>query len=163
MRVVDRFKRLRHDAIVRGYDQHDDIRGLGAARTHAGERFVTRRIQKHDLAAIGRRLLVLNRDLVRADVLGDASRFASGHVGGANRVEQRGLAVIHVAHDGDHGWTRHTFSGCAFLTCGGVGNFFGGLLFEGDYIRIRSEETRHLAGQFGVERLIDGGKYAASQ
>ena len=30
-----------------------------------------------------------------------------GHLGLADRVEQRGLAVVHVAHDGDHGRPVH--------------------------------------------------------
>ncbi len=34
-------------------------------------------------------------------MLGDAAGFAAHHVGGADRVEQRGLAVVDVAHDGD--------------------------------------------------------------
>ena len=42
-------------------------------------------------------------------------------------------------------------------------NFLGGLLFEGDDVGVRSEEARHLAGQFGIERLIDGGENAAEQ
>jgi hypothetical protein len=40
--------------------------------------------------------------LVGADVLGDAAVLAGHHVGGAQRVEQAGLAVVDVAHDGDH-------------------------------------------------------------
>ena len=40
-------------------------------------------------------------DLVGADVLGDAASFARGHIGLADRVEQRGLAVVDVTHDGD--------------------------------------------------------------
>jgi hypothetical protein len=40
-------------------------------------------------------------DLIGADVLGDAAGFAGHHVGLAERVEQRGLAVVDVAHDGD--------------------------------------------------------------
>ena len=40
-------------------------------------------------------------DLIGADVLGDAAGFARRHVGRADGVEQRGLAVVDVAHDGD--------------------------------------------------------------
>ena len=54
-------------------------------------------------------------------------------------------------------------AGSAFLARGGVGDFLGGLLFEGDDVGVGSEEARHLAGQFGVERLVDGGEHAASQ
>jgi len=51
----------------------------------------------------------------------------------------------------------------AFLAGRGIGNFLGGLLFESDYIRICPEEPCHLAGQLGVECLVDGGKDSASQ
>ena len=96
-------------------------------------------------------------------MLRDAAGFAAGNVGQADGVEQRGFAVIDVAHDGDHGRTRHTFGGGAFFTRGGVGDFFRRLFFEGDHVGVGSEEARHFAGQFGVERLVDGGEYAASQ
>ena len=39
-------------------------------------------------------------DVVGADVLGDAARLAGDDVGLADVVEQRGLAVVDVAHDG---------------------------------------------------------------
>lgn len=41
-----------------------------------------------------------------ADVLRDAPELVRGHVGVAQRVEQRGLAVVHVAHDAHHGRAR---------------------------------------------------------
>jgi hypothetical protein len=44
--------------------------------------------------------------VVRADVLRDAARLTRGHFRLADVIEQRGLAVIDVAHDGDHGRTR---------------------------------------------------------
>ena len=109
MRVVDGFDGLRHDAVIGGGDEHDDVGGFGAAGTHAGEGFVTGRIEEHDLASEGGRRLVGDGNLVCADVLGDAARFASGYVGGADGIEQRGFAVIDVAHDGDDGRTRHGF------------------------------------------------------
>ena len=42
LRVIDRLDRLRHDAVIRGHDQHDDVGDLRTARTHGGERLVTR-------------------------------------------------------------------------------------------------------------------------
>ena len=44
---------------------------------------------------------------------------------------------------------------------GRLGGFLGRLLFEGDDFGLGPEEARHLAGQFGVERLVDGGEDAA--
>ncbi len=40
-------------------------------------------------------------DLVGADVLGDATGLALAHVGLADGVQQPGLAVVDVTHDGD--------------------------------------------------------------
>ena len=68
-----------------------------------------------------------------------------------------------MAHDGNHWRARYAFGRNAFFTCGSFRNFFCGLLFEGDHIRIRSEEARHLAGQLGVQRLVDGSEHAARQ
>ena len=45
--------------------------------------------------------------LVGADVLGDAAELAGDHVGLADRVQQLGLAVVDVAHDGHDRRTRH--------------------------------------------------------
>ena len=63
VRVIDGFERLRHHAVIGSHDQHDDVGGLGAARTHAGEGFVTRRIEEHDLAPEGGDSLSVMRTL----------------------------------------------------------------------------------------------------
>ena len=85
---------LRHDAVVRRHHEDGDVRGLRAAGTHGGERLVARGVEEGDLLAA---------DLhgVGADVLGDAARLARGDAGLADVVQQRGLAVVDVAHDGD--------------------------------------------------------------
>ncbi|GIX22157.1 MAG: hypothetical protein KatS3mg121_0940 [Gammaproteobacteria bacterium] len=46
-------------------------------------------------------------DVIGADVLGDAAGLGSRHLGAADVVEQRGLAVVDVAHDGHHRRPRH--------------------------------------------------------
>jgi hypothetical protein len=75
---------------------HDD-RDVGDARAagaHGGERLVARGVEEGDrLAALV--------DLVGADVLGDATGLAGDDLGLADRVEQRRLAVVDVAHDRD--------------------------------------------------------------
>ena len=53
--VMDRFHRLRHDAVIGGDDQHDDVGHLGAARTHRREGGVAGRIDEGDLGAERRR------------------------------------------------------------------------------------------------------------
>ena len=73
LRVLDCFDGLRHDAVVGRDHEHHDVRGLGAARTHGGERRVARRIEERDHAL--RRFHV-----VRADVLRDAARLTRRHL-----------------------------------------------------------------------------------
>ena len=52
LRVVDRFARLRHDAVVGRDDEHDDVGHLRAAGAHQGERFVARRVEEHDVPVV---------------------------------------------------------------------------------------------------------------
>ena len=92
--VVQRLDRLGHDPVVRGHDEHDDVGGLRTPGAHGGERLVAGRVDERDATAV---LL----GLVGADVLGDATGLALDDVGVADAVEQLGLAVIDVAHDGD--------------------------------------------------------------
>ncbi len=93
--VVDRLDGLRHDAVVGRHHQDHDVGHPGAAGAHHGERLVARRVEEDDLAAV-------DFDLVGADVLGDAAELALGDLRRADGVEERGLAVVDVAHDGDH-------------------------------------------------------------
>ena len=51
LRVVDRFDRLRHQAVVRRDHEHDDVGHVRAARAHRGEGGVTRRVEKSDVRA----------------------------------------------------------------------------------------------------------------
>ena len=92
--VVDGLDGLRHDAVVRRHHEDGDVRGLRAARAHGGERLVARGVEEGDLLAV-------DFHGVGADVLGDAARLARGDAGLADVVQQRGLAVVDVAHDGD--------------------------------------------------------------
>jgi hypothetical protein len=85
--------RLRHDAIIGGDDEDGDIRDLAAAGTHSGERFVAGGVEEGNP-------LFRDAHLVGADVLRHASRFALGDVARADLVEEAGLAVVDVTHDG---------------------------------------------------------------
>src|SRR5512146_1512576 len=93
-RVRARLARLRHDAVVGGDDEHGDVRHLGAAGAHGGERLVARRVEEGDLAVVDGRL-------VGADVLRDPAGLGRDDGCLADRVEQRRLAVVDVAHDRD--------------------------------------------------------------
>src|SRR3954470_18792313 len=96
-------------------------------------------------------------------MLRDAARFAFGDSGCADRVEQRSLAVIDVAHDGDDRSAR-----CAAgrvdvfgrLLCA---EFLRSLLFKADDVGLSAEVAGQLSGKFLIERLVDGGEHAAHQ
>ena len=95
--VVERLDRLRHDAVV-GRDHEDrDVGRLRAAGTHGGERLVTGGVDEGDAAVVA---VDLGVDLVGTDVLGDATGLLVDDVGVAQRVEELGLAVVDVTHDG---------------------------------------------------------------
>ncbi len=72
-------------------------------------------------------------------MLGDATGLASGHAGTADLVEQRGLAVIDVAHHGDDRRARDQFV-----------RAFGFVFFLEEGIRIVE-----LGGHRGVAHLLD--------
>ena len=93
-RVRDRLLRLRHDAVVGRDDEDGDVGHLRAAGAHGGERLVARRVEERDLPAV-------DLGLVGADVLRDPAGLGLDDRGLADRVEQRRLAVVDVAHDRD--------------------------------------------------------------
>src|SRR6185437_488445 len=104
--------------------QLHDVSGFRATRTHAGEGFVTRRIQENNLPAVSRGLLVLNGDFVSTDVLRNSAGLATSYVRKANGVEQRGLTVIDMAHDGYDWRTGASFRRSSFACGGSIRNFF---------------------------------------
>ena len=106
--MVDRLDRLRHDRVIGSNNENDDVGDVGTARTHLGEGLVARRINKGD-GVTG-----LRADLVRADMLCNATGFAGSHIGTADCIEKACLAVVDMAHDGnDRGPRLH--AGCVVL------------------------------------------------
>ena len=110
-------------------------------------------------------------------MLGDAARLGRGNVGRADGVEQRGLAVVDVAHDGDDGrarqQARRIVGGIehAFFDVGlgdaayGVAEFLGkelrgiGVDRVGDlrHMALFHQEPNHVDGALGhaVGQLLD--------
>ncbi len=129
--MVDRLARLRHDAVVGRDDEHDDVGDLGAAGAHQRERLVAGRVEEDHAAAVA------DVDVVRADVLRDAAGLALGDARLADRVEQRGLAVVDVAHDGDDGRARLDVLGPGVL---GLGR--DELLLEAAHLDLGAELAR---------------------
>ena len=91
-RVADRLLRLGHHAVVCRDDQHRDVGDLGAAGAHRRERLVARRVEEGELPSV-------DLGLVGADVLRDPAGLCLHDSRRADRVEQRRLAVVDVAHD----------------------------------------------------------------
>ena len=143
--MVDRLDRLRHDTVVRRDHEHHDVRGLGAARAHEREGLVARRIEKGDGPS-------LNFDAVGADVLGDPAGFLLGDVRLPDRIQQRRLAVVHVAH---HGHDRRTTDVVLGLVLDLLPSFR--FLLERDDFRPVSELGADLLGDIDVECLVDRG------
>ena len=84
----------RHHRVI-GCDNDDgDIGSLGTTGTHGGKRLVTWSIQEGNLAA------TVQRNTVCTDMLGNTTCLTGNHIGIANIVEQRGLTVVYVTHDG---------------------------------------------------------------
>ena len=79
--VLNRFDSLRHDTVVRGNHEHDDVGHFRAPRPHRREGGMSRCVEKAQSALVG--LYV-----VSADVLGDAACFRVGHLGTADVIEQ---------------------------------------------------------------------------
>ncbi len=93
--------------------------------------------------------------MISADVLRDAAGFAGSDGSGANRIEQRSLTVIDVAHDGDDGRAFYEIAGF-FLNL----DILHGLFFVRDRRGGGAEFARDIGGQLGIESLVDGGEDA---
>ena len=149
-RVRDGFFGLRHHAVIGAHHQHDDVGHLRAARAHARERFVARRVDENDAP-------VAHVRFVRADVLRDSAGFSGRHFRFADGVEQAGLAVVDVAHHGDHRRARHYVAGALFLDF----LFLHDLLFERDHLHDSVERFGEVRRRRHVERLVDARENAA--
>ena len=144
LRVVDRFPRLRHHAVVGRDHEDDDVGHLRAAGAHEGERLVTRRVEEHDVP-------VVDGHVIRADVLRDAAGFALGDARFADRVEQTGLAVIDVAHHRDDRRARHDILGARVVLVD-----LQQLLLEAAQLHLGAELAGDHGRRFGIERRVDG-------
>ena len=151
--VGDGLDGLRHHSIVGGDNQDDDIRDIGASGTHRGERFMPRRIDECDRAAIG-------LDLVSADVLGNSAAFGIDDIGLANTVQERRLAVVDVAQDRDDRGSRHEILRGTGRSKRVKEVVFGGALVNDVELdaKLEREHGRHIL----VEGGVDGGELVHS-
>ena len=141
--MVDGLDGLRHDAVIGRHDDDRNVGDGGAAGAHGRKGFVARRVEERDLLAV-------QLDAVGADMLGDAAGLALDDVGLADIVQQRGLAVVHVAHDGHDRRTRHEVLLLVFVVV--VDRL---LNLHRDEFDLVAELLGHDHERFGVETLVD--------
>ena len=151
LRVVDGLLRLRHHLVVGRDDEDDEVRNLGTAGTHGGERLVTRRVEEGDRAT------VFGLDGVGADVLRDAARLARSDTRFADVVEKRRLAVVDVAHDRDDGRTGDEIFGIVLVD---FDVFHPDIGHELD---IEAVLVGDEGDGVGVEALVDGDHHAEAE
>ena len=98
--MVDRLNRLRHHRIVCRHNQHNNVCHLRTTGPHGCKRRVARSIQEaQDRTTVG-------FHLIGPDMLGDAAGLSVDNLGIPDRIQNRGLAVVHVTHTRDHRWAR---------------------------------------------------------
>ena len=110
--MIECLNRLRLHAIVSCDHQDRDVSDLSATCTHGRESLVTGGIDERDLAIAFCRV---SGGLVGTDVLGDATCLAADDIGFANRIEESGLAMVDVTHDGDNRRTNDEVILIAFV------------------------------------------------
>ena len=93
--MVYGFDSLRHDTVIGSNNQDDQIRNFGAAGTHFSKSFMSRGIQKDNLAFI-------SGNMIGADVLRDSSGFIFCNFGFSYHIKKRCFPVIHMPHNCDH-------------------------------------------------------------
>src|SRR5438093_12513114 len=101
--MMNGFHGLRHYAVICSYYEHYNVSDLGPPRAHEREGFVPRCIQKDNAPP-------LYVYMVGADVLRDPSGLCLCHIGLAHGVQQGGLAVVDVTHNGNDRRSRDVVS-----------------------------------------------------
>ncbi|KAF1003226.1 MAG: hypothetical protein GAK36_00288 [Pseudomonas sp.] len=146
--VLNSLDGLWHHAVVRGHHQDHDVGRLGTTGTHRRKRGVARGIEERHHATVG-------FNVVCTDVLGNAAGFACSYLGTTDVVEQRGLTVVNVAHDGHNRRTGNRFT---FKLQGlGQGVFQGGVADQGHFV---AQLFGNQLGSFLIQYLVDGGRGA---
>ena len=101
---IDGFDSLWLDTIISSNHNNDDIGQHSAMLTNGGEGLVTRGVKKCDET-------VIVFELIGRNMLCDAAGFVINGLLVKESVEKGGLAVVNVAHDGNHGRTPDGFVG----------------------------------------------------
>ena len=94
LRMSDSLLGSWHHRVIGCDDDDGDIGSLGTTGTHGGKRLVTWSIKEGYLAT------AFQGHTIGTDMLGNTTRLTGNHIGIADIVEQRGLTVVYVTHDG---------------------------------------------------------------
>ena len=143
--MLNGFHGLRHDAVIGSHHQHHDIGGCGTAGTHGGKRGMARGVNEGDNAAL------LGLHMIGTDLLGNAAGLSGSNLGLSDIVQEGGLAVVYMAHDGHHRRTRLGMAG--HVTVGE--HLFLQLVFLAENNLVSHFLGHHLSG-FLVNHLVDG-------
>ena len=140
--MMNGFHRLRHYTVICSHYEHYNVGDLGPPRAHEREGFVPRCIQKDNVPP-------LYVHVIGADVLRDPTSLRSRHIGLAYGIQQGGLAVVDMTHNGDDRWSRDAVSRI-------VGDFLPGLcfLFEADNFRPEPELRADVLCNLQVQGLV---------
>ena len=119
--MVQGFHGLRHDPVISGNHENDNIRDIGPACPHGAEGSMSRCVQEGNLLNVLWTLRVGEVYGVGSDVLGDPTRFAVDHIGFPNNIQQSGLPMVDVSHDGnDRGARIQVFVFVAMIELDGL-------------------------------------------
>ena len=141
--MIDSLLRLRHDVVVRRNNDNGNIRHLCATGTHGRKRLVSRSIQEGDMTP------AFQRHVIGTDMLRDTSGFSGNHVRLAYIVEQRGLTMVDMPHDGHNRRARYQIFLIVFFLIHRFGNF------RTDILRLETELFGHQINGLGIQALVD--------
>ncbi len=141
--MVDGLDGLRHDIVISSDDNDTEVGHFGTAGTHGGEGLMARSVKEGDVAA------VREFHVIGTDMLGDAAGLACDHVGIADIVEKRSLAVVYVAHDGHDRRAGHEFVFRILFLLDGFHNL------SRNVFGLVAEFLGHDVDGLGVETLVD--------
>ena len=134
---------LRHDVVISSYNDNGNIRYLSTTGTHSGKGLVTRRIQEGHMAS------VWQCHVIGTDVLRNTTGLTGNNIGLTDIVQQRGLTVVNMTHDGNNGsaWNQ------IFLS---ILHFRYSLANLSTYIfSSKAELLSHKVDGLGIHTLVD--------
>ena len=141
--MVDGFHGLIHDPIIRRDNEDNNICHLRPPGPHGRESFVTRCIQKDNIA-------IFDMNMIGADSLGNPSGLTIDNIGLPNGVQKGCFAMIHMSHDRDD-WRpgSEIFGRCLYFL-----NWF--LIFGRGRFNLVSEFAGNEHRRVKINGLVDG-------